>query len=283
MRDSEEENLLPVTESNNRFVCVDYLVELLLLCCIMSLFFLSQPDYSYDYYVFAQQWPSALCNEINKTHHGSCTKVPEKVDSWVVHGLWPSKSHVKKHGPFACNSSWPYNHNDVVSILPRMEKFWPNLMQNTPDDSFWKHEWEKHGTCACQHDSCSSEKVYFEKALDIRDRLDCDGLLAAHGITPSEEQGYDFASVSRAISNGFDGEFQCYGPQRHDYQVLAQVYICLDKEFNQVRCEDVRGRKQENLIEGFFNTGPYDPRSCREDVPVMIYPVHMPMTSSTRL
>ena len=31
-----------------------------------------------------------------------------------------------------------------------MQAHWTNIHANSPEDGFWRHEWEKHGTCAIQ-------------------------------------------------------------------------------------------------------------------------------------
>merc|ERR1719215_740485 len=39
--------------------------------------------------------------------HHTC-KIPKNVDTWVVHGLWPSIK-AKTDGPFFCNKSLPFD------------------------------------------------------------------------------------------------------------------------------------------------------------------------------
>ena len=38
-----------------------------------------------------------------------------------------------------------------------MQEHWTNVHANTPEDGFWRHEWEKHGTCAMQLPPMDSE------------------------------------------------------------------------------------------------------------------------------
>lgn len=170
--------------------------------------------YHYDYYVFAQQWPTSLCKSINVTHHGTCSKVPKSVTTWSVHGLWPSRAHTKHYGPFNCNQTWPYDHKNIVPFLSDMEKYWPNLMQNKPDDSFWSHEWTKHGTCACQQGGdgsegfgCKLEADYFKKALQMRVVAGFDKQMSSTGIVPSLKKAYDFDIIKDTFGNG---RYQCY-------------------------------------------------------------------------
>ena len=68
-----------------------------------------------------------------------CSLPPSK-DTWTIHGIWPTK--FKTIGPLFCNSSWPFNFDDLKEIEGKMEKAWINIEKNTELDSLWKHEWE---------------------------------------------------------------------------------------------------------------------------------------------
>ena len=46
-----------------------------------------------------------------------------------------------------------------------------------PDETFWKHEYEKHGSCVYTH---MSEFEYFQKTLDLFDQAITLGLAEKH-------------------------------------------------------------------------------------------------------
>lgn len=250
-------------------------------------------DNHFDYYVYAQQWPSALCKKINETHHGECTSVPKNVNTWVVHGLWPSRAHAGHHyGPQNCNDSWPFVESKIYPILNELNSYWPNLMQDRAEDSFWEHEWSKHGTCACQNNACS-ELDYFKIGLSIRNSLNFDGKLKADNISPSNSATYALADIQGTLG---PGKYQCYKTSKNaTFQVIAQIETCLDKSFNQVDCAQyeesqlqkfvdriqmelfVRNEYHEECDPESFACGPYNPGTCSYDSPVMIFPPHMPM------
>ncbi|KAB0405939.1 hypothetical protein E2I00_012946 [Balaenoptera physalus] len=54
-----------------------------------------------------------------------------------------------------------------------MKIYWPDLLHPSPNRSLhlWKHEWEKHGTCAAQLEALNSQKKYFGKSLDLSKEL----------------------------------------------------------------------------------------------------------------
>ena len=81
--------------------------------------------------------------------------------NWTVHGIWPTKPG--KKGPFDCDHSKPYNHGLIEPILPNLRLHWTNVRANTDEDNFWKHEWNKHGTCAMVLEPMNNEFKYFSK------------------------------------------------------------------------------------------------------------------------
>ena len=56
-------------------------------------------------------------------------------------------------------------------IKPKLDVQWTDVRLNGPRDDFWKHEWEKHGTCAIQLESLSTELKYFSKGTKMIAKL----------------------------------------------------------------------------------------------------------------
>eukprot|EP01064_Diplonema_japonicum_P008739 TRINITY_DN16139_c0_g1_i1.p1 TRINITY_DN16139_c0_g1~~TRINITY_DN16139_c0_g1_i1.p1 ORF type:complete len:156 (+),score=23.97 TRINITY_DN16139_c0_g1_i1:49-516(+) len=76
---------------------------------------------------------------------------------WTIHGLWPQWA--------AASSGYcrnvTFNETEVQSLLPQMKEDWPS--DNGSDESFWTHEWEKHGSCADN----MPEFQYFNTTLNL--------------------------------------------------------------------------------------------------------------------
>ncbi len=79
---------------------------------------------------------------------------------WTVHGLWPSR-WADKH-PHDCPGA-AFNGSALSGIKADLERYWTNVHKNGREDSFWEHEWNKHGTCAAAHiKQLDTEEKYFK-------------------------------------------------------------------------------------------------------------------------
>jgi len=105
------------------------------------------------------------------------------VDSWTIHGLWPDN----------CDGTWEEycdpsrEYTDVrasiqaageTALLTYMDRYWKDYQGN--DESLWKHEWDKHGTCIntlrteCYSGYSSKEEMvdFFRITVDLFKTLD---------------------------------------------------------------------------------------------------------------
>lgn len=188
----------------------------------------------WDHLVFAQQWPQANCEYTNSSGHHTCA-IPSGVSGWTVHGIWPSEGSTK--GPNYCDNSWPFDASKIQNLLPQMESQWPNLFTDTDPDSFWDHEWVKHGTCAASLPSIKGEQKYFSAGLSFNKKYSIDSALAKKGIVPSSSKTYAVQDVANALQDEFKFS-TCLGCKytRDLGQMLYQIYICLDKNLSIIDC-----------------------------------------------
>ncbi|PNY28357.1 Ribonuclease Trv [Tolypocladium capitatum] len=131
-------------------------------------------------------------------------------DSWTIHGLWPDNCD----GSFAsqCDPSRAYTGiGDILSstggadTLAFMQTYWKDIGGN--DETFWEHEWGKHGTCISTLDpSCYTDYTQGQEATDFFTRtvalfktLPTYDWLAAAGITPSDSTTYALADIQAAL------------------------------------------------------------------------------------
>lgn len=82
---------------------------------------------------------------------------------WSIHGLWPQYD-INSY-PSYCKIV-KFNIDNIKCILNELEKYWYSEKQNIKDDeTFWEHEWKKHGSCLIGENI--NEYFYFSKTLNL--------------------------------------------------------------------------------------------------------------------
>lgn len=98
-----------------------------------------------------------------------------------------------------------------------MNTYWKDYQGN--DETFWEHEWGKHGTCistlepSCYTDYTPQQEVvdFFQKTVDLFKTLDSYSFLSAAGIVPSSTDTYTSAQILAALAEprGVQVAIQC--------------------------------------------------------------------------
>ncbi|KAL9105013.1 MAG: hypothetical protein Q9163_000110 [Psora crenata] len=150
-------------------------------------------------------------------------------DSWTVHGLWPD--HCDGTYDANCDPARAYtNISSIISaagatdLLSYMNTYWKDYQGN--DESFWEHEWGKHGTCistlepGCYTDYKPQEEVvaFFQKTVDLFKSLPSYTWLSDAGIVPSTAATYTSAQILAALRSprGVDVAIQCSNTNEFD-------------------------------------------------------------------
>jgi ribonuclease T2 len=129
-------------------------------------------------------------------------------DSWTLHGLWPDNCD----GTYEANCDPKRAYTNITEILQAagadetlsiMQKYWKDYKGD--DESFWEHEWSKHGTCistldpSCYPDYQPTEEVpiFFNRTVSL--------FQSDAGIVPSTSKTYTSAEIQAALSKNHDG------------------------------------------------------------------------------
>mgnify|MGYP006147256085 FL=1 len=80
---------------------------------------------------------------------------------YSIHGLWPQ--YDKDHWPQFC-SKQNFNLERLKPLFSHLHANWHS--SRGTEQHFWKHEWEKHGTCTGM-----TEVEYFRKALECFEKI----------------------------------------------------------------------------------------------------------------
>ena len=82
---------------------------------------------------------------------------------WSIHGLWPQTS-LNSYPTFCRNVVFDVSKLDP--IISKLNEYW--YSDEEPNEAFWKHEWEKHGSC--MYNDCD-EFEYFNKAIELYESI----------------------------------------------------------------------------------------------------------------
>ncbi|KAK2951323.1 putative Ribonuclease [Blattamonas nauphoetae] len=142
-------------------------------------------------------------------------------NEFTIHGLWANYNASK--WPQDCNSSYPFNIKEI-SDLPNLKKNW--ISNINTDESFYKHEWEKHGTCST--DLMPTIRDYFKDTIAAHEKADLQGILRRAGFIPSNSKMYQKTAVAAAVKAalGVDCLFECFTINKKVY--LSGIDLIFD-------------------------------------------------------
>ncbi|KAI0339821.1 ribonuclease T2 [Trametopsis cervina] len=132
-------------------------------------------------------------------------------DSWTIHGLWPDHCD-GTFDQFCAPSREVQNITQILQaagenqILDYMHKFWKDNTGN--DESFWEHEFNKHGTCISTLDPQCIKNfkagddviIFVKRTISLFQTLPTHLFLAAHGIVPSTTKQYKLADINKVLT-----------------------------------------------------------------------------------
>ncbi|XP_054758662.2 ribonuclease Oy-like [Lytechinus pictus] len=197
--------------------------------------------------VLTIQWPQSFCIEYNDSGEKGKCQVPEGIDDWTIHGLWPSNPG--QVGPAFCNDTWKFDITKISDIEKQMNTSWPNCITDEPYDSLWSHEWDKHGTCASSLPALYGEHNYFQQTLSLRKQYDIKGMLEASAVVPSDTNWYMYQTINNAVKDviGTDPTLTCVYDKKTERVYLSQIEFCLDKDFKLIDCVAPNSASKSNL------------------------------------
>ncbi|XP_033225200.1 ribonuclease Oy-like [Belonocnema kinseyi] len=192
----------------------------------------------FDLLVFTQHWPKTVCFEWReKSDKNKCT-IPND-EEWTIHGIWPTQFH--KIAPLFCNKTLHFDLAALASIEDILEVKWVDIEHGLKPASFWKHEWEKHGTCASVLECMSTEKKYFQKGIDLLDEYDMKNVLGKASIYPGNQ--YPVEQILDGIKKILDvnAQVMCVKHPKTHVSYIFEIRICFDKTLKLVDCDGIVG------------------------------------------
>ncbi|NXE51590.1 RNT2B Ribonuclease, partial [Casuarius casuarius] len=163
-----------------------------------------------------------------------CQDPPEY---WTIHGLWPNRAE-------ECNRTWHFNVTEIKDLMSDMRRYWPDVLHSSQNCThFWRHEWEKHGTCAATLQILNSQKKYFGKALELYQHLDLNRCASDFIIYPSFLI-FQMTAIKEALTSfyGVTLKIQCLPPEEGEKaQTIGQIEFCFSKKLELRNCTELTG------------------------------------------
>nr|BAE06157.1 RNase Bm2 [Bryopsis maxima]BAE06158.1 RNase Bm2 [Bryopsis maxima] len=193
------------------------------------------PSYAvdFDFFYLTRQWAGGVCKHSHKQldteeNRRTCTRYPDD-DIFTIHGLWPNREDGT--WPSYCDDSAKFDGDLGKDLLEELSSEWPSYYGS--NYGFWKHEWEKHGTCAGP--LIADERDYFDKTLELKEKYDLMDALTAAGITPSTEEIYSRQGFEDAIkaATGAKPVLLCSGKNP---ATLTEIWMCFSKDLKPINC-----------------------------------------------
>jgi ribonuclease T2 len=176
-------------------------------------------------YVFAYSWKPGYCYTTNPDYPGCLEPKEYWKYNLTIHGLWPQydttgyPSYCSTES-FDTNVPYEIGWDTMTTYFPDM-----NYAETSPDyDSFWEHEWDKHGTC-----SGLSQYDYFSETINLSKIF----------ITPSIIDKY-INTTGKLLSDDLRNELggKTYVALKCDSSsIFTEAYTCWTQtSFKQIEC-----------------------------------------------
>ncbi|KAK8777676.1 hypothetical protein V5799_028978 [Amblyomma americanum] len=193
------------------------------------------PNATYDYFILSQQWSPGICAADSQCIASS------KKNYWTIHGLWPSGD---SSSPSFCIDE-QFNGRVLDPIKRDLNKYWPSL--TSPEAryfAFWRHQWQKHGSCAGDVPALNGLFKFFNSTLAVYHKYNIFEFLSNSLIRPSVVRTYSAGEIRNALSDDIREKVNIVCNQRvpgRDAPVLTEIRFCLNKQLEPVNCQGKNG------------------------------------------
>lgn len=145
-----------------------------------------------------------------------------------------------------------------------LKVYWPSVKGS--DETFWSHEWNKHGTCALSHRDVESSLHYFNKSLELYNQLGVQEVLENANIRPTRtvKNTVNLQEVKKAIESkvGARVYILCQHYNQHNFygssrprgesNFLSGIRVCYNNKFKPIDCKSsFRGCKPQVTYPNF--------------------------------
>nr|BAJ24847.1 Self-incompatibility ribonuclease precursor [Petunia x hybrida] len=192
-----------------------------LMSAFFILFLAQAPVYGvFDQIQLVLTWPPSFC------HTKPCKRTPR---NFTIHGLWPDDQHVLLND---CDKT--YTTISDAREKKELDARWPDLRYTERDaiqlQSFWRYEYNKHGTCCSER---YDQEAYFNLAKNLKDKFHLLQILRIQGIIPGKTYPVDkIEEAVKAVTHEYPN-LECVGDPYKTLE-LKEIGICLNPEATKV-------------------------------------------------
>ncbi|KAF4403138.1 hypothetical protein G4B88_027909 [Cannabis sativa] len=145
-----------------------------------------------------------------------------------------------------------------------LDRQWVALNPKLTNVEFWKHEWEKHGTCSNDQ---LNQVQYFDTALRLKRQYDILKILEAKGIKPNDGS-YKVSAIKAAIKEKirYDPIVRCVEKEKLKL-ILYEIFLCVAKDGS--KFEECETSKEDIPIP--IDEEEYEASTCPNDGNCYVY------------
>jgi ribonuclease T2 len=166
-----------------------------------------------------QLWPGSWIASDNSNYNFTN-------DYFTVHGVWPQDYNGSY--PEFCNRTERFDDNKIESIYSNLSKYWTNFKD---PKEFWKHEFQKHFTCA-QNIYADPYKLFW-KGLRLREKYNLYKTLNDNGIVPSNERLYETVKLRKIVGDKYNVDVVITCDEDH---ILEEIRLCMSQKLELMNC-----------------------------------------------
>ncbi|CAI2354981.1 unnamed protein product [Caenorhabditis sp. 36 PRJEB53466] len=199
----------------------------------------------FDYFMFTTIYPTAVCRADDDSVPDSC-EIPSGTPQWTIHGLWPNY----ENGSYPQNCQGTPKHFDehlIRDIETQLRTVWPNLYPAKSIQSFWKHEYDKHGTCAQSDDRFDTELLYFKEVMRVHESINVAEGMASIGPSDKPINADEVLKALSGVTGGKQFHFNCLRDKKTKQFLLGDVRLCLNKDLSIRDCPDSRNSRNNRV------------------------------------
>jgi ribonuclease T2 len=188
----------------------------------------------FDYLLLSLNWPGSACMTLSP-----CKAVTPKYTNFTIHGLWPNNHNGR--GPENCGEVFDYNK--VQSLIEDLRLYWADFKPDEPN--FWKHEFDKHGSCAVSAGVFKDQYDYFLQTINLVRRMPIHTALQSAGFIPSNTKTYHREELLSVVESAVGAKPFITCDKR---KYVKEMRFCFDKQLKPMKCQSTSQGCDTNVI-----------------------------------